>query len=77
MKCPCEECLKLAMCKHKKYHQIVSSCNDIDMYLSLNPEYHNKRVLIFEKTLKSTVWKLTKYKHIMRFSKIGYRIVSK
>ena len=77
MKCPCESCLKLAICKHKEYFQIVDNCNDIGVYLDEEHNKHNERAKEFERTLRPSSWKLVKHSGYIRFSSIGLRIIKK
>jgi len=64
MKCPCENCIVLPMCKHKNYHSINHECKDVKRFLYLGSTYnisiHKINVKIFEKTLKPTAWRLGK-----------------
>jgi len=33
MNCPCEECLLIPLCKHKKYQQLFKECEDVYGYV--------------------------------------------
>ena len=64
MKCPCEECISLVMCKFRDYRLIINRCSTISDYLFIDRvngkeiKTHRIRVKIFEKLLKPKLWKL-------------------
>ena len=72
MKCPCKECICLAVCKHKNYTAMLNECIMINNYLydniesfkSKTPRYADWRVDDFDKrivkaidSLKPSKWK--------------------
>jgi hypothetical protein len=72
MKCPCIDCLVIAACKSKSFHECVK-CKMIysfiyledmpGLFISSNSserdnKIHKKRVLEFQSVLKPTNWKL-------------------
>jgi hypothetical protein len=60
MKCPCEECLKVAVCRHKDYDRIIHSCIDLKEYVLGDRKDHRKRVKVFCSILNPVNWKLGK-----------------
>jgi len=57
MKCPCEECLKLAICRFKGYDATIHSCSDIKEFV-LNARNHKRRVKKMENALNPYSWYL-------------------
>jgi len=58
-KCPCEECISLAICRHKVYGKMFSECSIIKAYIpnhSIESERNPYRVTQLEKALKPTRW---------------------
>lgn len=62
MECPCEECLKLAICRFREFDNIVSNCRDIQYYLwgELSLHLHKIRVKEFTNVIKPYSWELGK-----------------
>jgi len=62
MKCPCIECLKLPICRMKRYMQTVVGCKDIHDYLEIGrySKNHAARIQIFESTIRPIKWELGK-----------------
>jgi hypothetical protein len=63
MKCPCEECLKMAICRLNSYGTLIKRCPDLRAYLLIgrNMGYmHLERACIFEKALKPSGWEFDK-----------------
>ena len=60
LKCPCEECLKLAICRYKDYNTIVRECSDIHDYIvpDLERNYILGRIKEIEKTIRPIHWYL-------------------
>ena len=44
MKCPCEDCLMIPICRHKTIYEIYESCNPIVKYLDLQTKLHGVMV---------------------------------
>jgi len=56
MKCPCEDCLCLPICRHKRYIPLIK-CSILKKYLmnaSLSPS--TKKIMIISKILEPTRW---------------------
>jgi hypothetical protein len=64
VKCPCEECLIVPICRHKTIHQIYGCCDSIVKYLALDQrqhEQHMKKFPIFYEILRPTTWSYTRW----------------
>lgn len=58
-KCPCEECISLAICRHKQFAIIFHQCSIIEDHVTgFNEEGKRDATLIeqLEKTLNPTLW---------------------
>lgn len=63
-KCPCEECICLVMCRHRKYMQLYQKCDFIKTYLLKclhiktvrSVELHKAKFLKFKEIIKPTKW---------------------
>jgi hypothetical protein len=78
MKCPCEECITLAVCKYKYYHGdtgILKICDEISAYLYIdkNEEVHKKRVKTLYKVMKPVNWELGE----LVKNGVGYTIITR
>ena len=63
MKCPCENCITLAICRHRDYHDMLSHCKLVDNLLYLRGEGIAKRtkdfnhmIIMMRDILKPTDW---------------------
>jgi len=62
--CPCEECICLAMCKHKLFEDLVEDCTIIQVNLQKDKNYSISKLTDIEvqflkklcETLKPTRW---------------------
>jgi len=69
MKCPCEDCLCVPICRHKHYF-IIEKCPLVSAYLCVtNREIRIKKITNVKKFLHPTTW------DIDRVHKTGYKIV--
>jgi len=65
MKCPCEECISLAICRHKPYTKLFRDCVLLQRY---DPKYRSTfkrsvaKHLLIQNILKPTVWKYERQK---------------
>jgi len=62
MKVPCEECISLAICRHKKYQVLVRECSELVKYV-LNTSGDRARIRDRNKLvsiLKPTQWYVDK-----------------
>jgi hypothetical protein len=65
MKCPCEGCITLAICRHKTYTRLFRDCILLREY---DPKYNitSKRSvanhLLIQNTIKPTIWKYERKK---------------
>lgn len=58
-KCPCEECISLAICRHKEYKNLFHNCSIINDHIRAHrdPEYRNaERIYELERILNPTNW---------------------
>ncbi len=71
--CPCEQCLTKAICRNRRYHDLLELCEPLSdfLYLSIPEPHlagnirsereiqtHRRRVLRFQTVIKSTIWRL-------------------
>jgi len=80
MKCPCEECIALAVCRLKEYHGsngILKICEELSSYLHIeidkHVDLHRKRIKTLYKVMKPVNWELGK----LVKNGIGYTILRK
>ncbi len=80
IKCPCEKCITLAVCRLKQYHGrtgILSICDKICNYLYVeikkNTHLHKKRIRMLCKIMKPVHWELGEE----LTGGIGYNIIKK
>ena len=61
MNCPCENCICLPVCKHKKYYNLFTDCSLIKKYI---PFGNRDREYLYqlEEIMKPTRWRLIKNK---------------
>jgi len=58
MKCPCEDCLCVPVCRHKNYFALFLGCCLIDKYVKKpNDGTNHYTIKITQKILKPTLWK--------------------
>lgn len=62
-KCPCEECITLAVCRSRNYHGqngLLRVCDKLCKYLSIgeNSTRHKKRIKTLCKIMKPVHWEL-------------------
>ena len=65
-KCPCEDCISLAICRHKNYTNLVEGCilllDTLYMRRMADAKYRKdgfvKKISSIDKCLKPTEWKL-------------------
>ena len=78
LKCPCEECLKLAICRFRQYDETLNRCSDLKQYV-LDKKDHRLRVKEFERVIRPVNWKLgaEQYNPDTSFIKYGYRVLIK
>lgn len=67
IKCPCEQCVCLAICRHKTFPELFIDC---DMIRKYEPHYKDgilkrSHMLDIERILQPTIWKL--YRSISRY----------
>jgi hypothetical protein len=69
MKCPCEDCLCVPICRHKIYH-IIANCPLVSTYLCVtNRETRVEKISNIKEILHPTTWDIT------RVHKTGHKIV--
>ena len=78
MKCPCEECITLAVCRLKDYHGdsgILKICDELSNYLYIdkNEDLHKKRVKTLYRVMKPVNWELGE----LIKGGVGYAIIRK
>ena len=59
MKCPCKECISLAICRHKDYLVLFDQCSMVRTYISDHANYKkrsNFKVNRLCNVLKPTIW---------------------
>jgi len=58
MKCPCEECICIAICKQKLFIDLILKCQLVDEYTAddENRARARARVRIVHQTLKTNRW---------------------
>lgn len=58
MKCPCEECICLAICRHKEYYMLFVDCSLITIYMDTVESIteDTARFSSIRSTLKPTTW---------------------
>ena len=57
MNCPCEKCICLPVCRHKKYSRLFTDCSLIKEYMTcLAPIRDWDRIYHLEKIIKPTRW---------------------
>jgi len=69
MKCPCKECISLAICRHKDYLELFIECYIIRQYIPHHDNYVSRnsyRVKRLFKVLNPTLWKYVSTVHITR-----------
>ena len=61
MNCPCENCICLPVCRHKKYSRLFKDCSLIKEYI---PFGNRKKKYLYqiEEIMKPTCWRLKKNK---------------
>jgi len=63
MKCPCENCLVMPLCRHKFYDEL-KECKHVRKYLYLGNfqklNYHKVNIIYLEQILKPTTWSVGK-----------------
>lgn len=60
-KCPCETCISLALCRHKRYLQLFKGCYMIREYepnYAIRSSRRIEQVYILQDVLKPTMWRL-------------------
>ncbi len=71
MKCPCEECLTKAVCRHKGYHTLIYMCEPLAKFLNLREgredgeaieqaKKHKENLFKFQEVIKPTGWRVGK-----------------
>lgn len=66
MNCPCEQCICLAICRHKRYLNMFRDCDILRIY---EPHYQSVtrrtavRIINIVRILEPTIWKYVLYKH--------------
>lgn len=81
MKCPCEECITLAVCRLRDYHGengILKICEKLSKYLHVNKwekgaDLHKRRVKTLYKVMKPVHWELGE----LVKGEVGYAILRK
>ena len=81
MKCPCEECLLIACCRHKTFYEIYT-CDPLTHYLGINTnektkdhiKQHIQNFPIFYEILKPSRWTYKKWSKGHLKYKISYEI---
>jgi hypothetical protein len=61
IKCPCEDCLCVPICRHKNYTSLFYDCSLIDDYTREKPfkaKMSSPRVKILEDILKPSKWSI-------------------
>lgn len=59
--CPCEGCITYAVCRHKRYNDLIQECSIVRKYLDFeNYTVHKKRCIDLLIALKPTEWALGK-----------------
>jgi len=57
--CPCNGCITYAVCRHKRYYDLLNDCSIVKKYLDFeNYTVHKKRCVKLLTTLKPTEWVL-------------------
>lgn len=58
MKCPCEDCLCVPICRHKNYFSLFNSCRLIDKYVKRSGD-DNSTLKITQNILQSPWWNVS------------------
>jgi len=74
MKCPCEDCLMIPICRHKTIYEIYESCNPIVKYLDLQTKQHMKKFPVFYKILRPTTWSYGRWNKNHSKYKMSYEV---
>lgn len=56
MKCPCENCICLPVCRHKKYYSLFIDCSLIKKYIPNHNSVLKKNKDKLEEIMKPTYW---------------------
>ena len=58
MKCPCEECICLGICRHKEYYMLFIDCSSIKTYMDTADSVmeDHTRFSLMRSILKPTTW---------------------
>ena len=63
--CPCEGCITYAVCRHKRYYDLLNDCSIVKEYLKFKDyTVHKKRCIDLLIALKPTEWALGKEDNI-------------
>lgn len=69
MKCPCEKCLMIPVCRHKMFLDLLETCHIFHKYTTLHSHAYTDRILynqVIEKILKPTTWTVDENGYITR-----------
>jgi len=80
IKCPCEDCICIAVCRNKRYIDLIYTCSYWKKYVNFDGvltdpkmmKEHRKKFLEFEKILKPKRWSTGQ-----RDDAVGFKINNK
>ena len=58
--CPCNECITLAICRHKRFLEIFNNCYMIAEYIPNYNQIHERneyKIIHLEQIMRPTLWK--------------------